>query len=766
MAFGTSAAGMFSGAAGGSFVGGAIVRMVLDRADFIAGLKTSEAQMHAFGQKMTRVGTGMARVGAGLTRNVTLPIIAAGAASVKLAVDFEGAFTRIRANSNLTGKEIDKLRKHVLNLAGQTAKSPQELAEGLYFLASAGLNANQVQETLTMSAKASAAGFGVVGDIARLTANALNAYAKDGLKAKEVTDTLAAAIREGTAEPEEFAGALGRILPFAQKAGVGFDEVTASLASLSTIGLDVNEGVTAMRGLLTALLAPGTQAKDTLKEFGLSADEVRKVLADDGLLAVMRLLEERTGGNIDAIRKMIPNVRAMSALFGITGQKAEQVNGSFRRVIGATGDLDKAFKKTKKDPGFQMKQLLSELQTMAIEIGTEALPVLKDVVGVVKDLIEGFRAMPKPMRDNIVKWGLLAAALGPVLRLMGGILRTGGRLIGVMPRLGAALGLGGAAGTGTAGGTAATAAKAAGGGGALAGLARVSGGAMAGPAAVATAFPEGAPWDAVKRAQFHEGFASVGMVKDLEAAQEKLERLDARIEGFGRNWLGNPNAPQGLQGKAAALQKAIDAYPLFREEQFDNIHDMSGMLDVLGGKLSDSETRHLEAALAVDDFKTAQKILNEALDEATKKYSDQQKPLREMQDGFQGWSSSAFVASQEMQRAARRTEQAIERMRATGAASLAALIEAYGNAKAAAEALAYANSVALDPFARTAPGGGGRRGGGSGGHKGGGGKSGGGGGSQPSRMPTVINLKVGEAEITKSVQSTSRRWDILLGRDG
>lgn len=439
-----SVAGMFSAAGGGSFVGGAAVRLALDSAQFQSGLKSSEAQLHAFGRRVSQVGSGMQRVGGALTRNLTVPIIAAGAASVKVAVDFEQAFTRIRSNTNLTTDEIDTLRKHVLELAGRTAKSPQELAEGLYFLASAGLSAAQVQETLTMSAKASAAGFGEVGEIARLTANALNAYAKDGLTAAQVTDTLAAAIRVGTAEPDEFSTALGRILPAAQKAGVGFDEVTASLASLSNIGLDVNEGVTAMRGFLLALISPGTQAQETMKEFGLSADSLRASLSEDGLLATLRLLEDRTNGNMDAQRKIIPNIRALSGLFGITGQKASDVNKAFQQVTGATGDLDKAFEKTKQGPAFQFQQLMAELHTLGIEIGTEILPVVIDVAHAVRDMVRAFKGLPEGLQDGIVKWGLYAAALGPVLSMLGRITSLAGRAGTVLAKIPAG-GAGGAA---------------------------------------------------------------------------------------------------------------------------------------------------------------------------------------------------------------------------------------------------------------------------------------------------------------------------------
>lgn len=397
--------------------------------DFGASATKAGTKMTSVGKTLDKTGSAMMRTGSTLTRRVSFPLLAIGAASVKASLDYDRAFTKISANTNLSGKQIEALKKQVLSLADETAEAPQDLAEGLYFLASAGLDADQVSQTLEQSAKAAASGFGSVGDIARLTANALNAYEKDGLTASEVTDTLAAAIREGTAEPEEFASALGRILPIAQKAGVGFDEVTASLASLSNIGLDVNEGVTAMRGVLTAIEAPGKQAKDTLEDIGLSADDLRAVLADQGVLAALDLLEDRTGGNIDTLHKIIPNVRALSGLFGITGQNAEKVNGSFQRVKNSTGDLDNAFKKTKNSDAWKWKHFITQMKTVAIQIGDDIMPVVLELADVIGDLVDDFMELSPEMRKNILKWGALAIAAGPVLTIFGGLARTIGTIV-------------------------------------------------------------------------------------------------------------------------------------------------------------------------------------------------------------------------------------------------------------------------------------------------------------------------------------------------
>lgn len=336
----------------------------------------------------------------GLIGGLNLAQIAIGAfvgAAVKAAVDYDRAFTRISAISNASADDIEAWRDEVLKLSGETAEAPRELAEALFFLASAGLDANEIMPTLEASAKAAAVGLGSTSDVAKITANALNAYADSGLTAAQVTDTLVAAVREGSAEPDEFAAALGRILPIASKAGVTFDEVTASLAALSNIGLDVNEGVTAMRGLLTALEAPGSQAADTLKSIGISAQEMRDVISEEGILGALRMLEERTGGNIDTLRKIIPNVRALTGAFGLTGQEAEKVQAIFDAVRDSTGSLGEAFATTAESDAFKMRQALNQLGITVQQLGAELVPTFVMLAEALKPVADAIGAIAGPL---------------------------------------------------------------------------------------------------------------------------------------------------------------------------------------------------------------------------------------------------------------------------------------------------------------------------------------------------------------------------------
>jgi TP901 family phage tail tape measure protein len=402
---------------------------------------------------MQSVGAGMSRVGRGLTTYVSLPLAAAGAASIKLATDFEHSFSQIRSLVGDVGMPLGQMKRQVLDLSGQTAKSPKELADALYFVVSSGFKGAQALDVLRASAKASAAGLGDTATVADAVTSAVNAYGQSNLKAERATDILLATVREGKAEPTELAGAIGRVIAPAEAMGVAFDDVGAALAGLSLTGLDAHEAVTGLRGILTSIMNPTEEAKDALKGYGITTEELQRNLSRDFIGTLMDLRKE-LGNNKVATGEVFGNVRAMNAFLALTGRNAEKNVGIFKELAGATGDTGRAFDKAQRDPMFKFNQALADLQRAGIELGTELLPIVTDLAKELSKLAKWFSDLPDGVQSSIAKFLVLGTVLGPIVRMLGGIVSLGGKAVGGLAKIAGARG---AAAAGQAAGGAAAA---------------------------------------------------------------------------------------------------------------------------------------------------------------------------------------------------------------------------------------------------------------------------------------------------------------------
>jgi TP901 family phage tail tape measure protein len=391
-------------------VGSILVMLRAEGRALDAGLSAGERRISGFARTAERTGRTM-------SRSLTLPILAATGASAKLALDFEHQMKLIGGLVGVSGKQLEVYKTKILDLGPALGKTPQELAESLYFITSSGFEGAAALRVLEASAKASAAGLGDTATVADAVTSAVNAYGEKSLSAARATDIMLAAVREGKAEPEALAKAIGTVIPSASQLGVSFDEVAAATAAMTLTGQDAFEATTALNQLLMNSLKPTKEGADALKEVGLSYAEVRESFDKAGLLPTIQMLDEAFGGNVETMAKVFGNVRSLRAVLALTGGAADKTAGIFRELARDGNDTAKAFEKMSKGEGFKLEQAWAELQTMMIEFGDVALPMIVELVDEGMQVVEWLDQLSPAAKETALKIALFAAALGPVLSM-------------------------------------------------------------------------------------------------------------------------------------------------------------------------------------------------------------------------------------------------------------------------------------------------------------------------------------------------------------
>jgi len=386
--------------------------------------------------KMTALGTGfqtagrrIGSVGSTLTRSVTLPIVGAGVAAVRTATDFESSFAKIEGLVGVTGDDLELLREAAARLGPEFGQSANEAAEAMFFITSAGLRGQVAIDVLEQSLQAAAVGLGDAATIADLSTSAINAYGEANLSAVEATDILTAAVREGKLEPDELAGAMGRVLPIASAMGISFDQVGATFAAMSRTGTNANEAATQLRGIMTTLLRPTVQAEEALGEMGLSSEELRQQIRDEGLLSVLETLVEEFENNEVGAERVFGNVRALSGVMDLMGSNVEGTRDIFEAMTETTGALEGAFAATAETSQFQFNQAMSEVKSALGTVGEILLPFVRDFVSGFQEIVETFRALSPEQQKQVVQYAAIAAAIGPVLIVMGKLFTAIGTII-------------------------------------------------------------------------------------------------------------------------------------------------------------------------------------------------------------------------------------------------------------------------------------------------------------------------------------------------
>lgn len=413
--------------AGTADLGTLQARMGIDTTQFDKNLAMVSGRMQTLGKKMSSVGKKM-------TMGVTLPIVGAGAAAFKMSSDFESSLSKITGLVGVAGEQVDQWGNQILENGADWGVPPKELADALFFVTSAGIKGAAAMDVLEMSAKASSAGLGETATIADLVTSAMNAYGPANLNAAQATDILVAAVREGKAEAPALAGALGQVLPIASEMGVSFDQVGASVAAMTRTGTDASSASMQLKNILSSLLKPTDQAEQALADMGTSSANLRKMIREDGLAKTLVYLKDVTSEYGEtAMAEVFPNIRALSGVLDLMGSNAADNLAVFESLENAGGALAVAFADASNTTEFKMNKAMSQMKATLIQIGDSVtqvvIPIIESLGDKLQSLGAWFDGLSTKQKDMIVKLAGIAAAIGPVLLVVGKMSSGVGALI-------------------------------------------------------------------------------------------------------------------------------------------------------------------------------------------------------------------------------------------------------------------------------------------------------------------------------------------------
>ena len=393
--------------------------------------KTAGDKFRDMGRRFQTVGDNMAKVGGTLTKTLTVPIAGIGAAAIVSATEFETSMAKITGLVGIAADKVDGFRDQVLDLSGRTAKSPQELADALFVVTSAGLRGEDAIGALESAAKAGTAGLGETVDISRALAGALNTYGSETLSAAKATDIIVGAARAGNFETSQFASSIGRVLPNAKAAQASFEDTAGAVALLTRTNGDATTSITQVDALFRAIAGPTKQTQTMLGEVGLSAQDLRDSMSQQGLVGTMQMLDDALGGNQEKMKLLLGSSEANSAAMQILAADTETVAGTFGVVADSAGITDEAFGVVSETSAFKMQKAITNLKATLVDLGTLLLPFVNRFAEVFETLAGKFRELSPAQQELVIKIGGILAAIGPVLLIVGKFIGAIGGIIAV-----------------------------------------------------------------------------------------------------------------------------------------------------------------------------------------------------------------------------------------------------------------------------------------------------------------------------------------------
>ncbi len=390
------------------------------------GLRQAEKDLKGFAAGIGSAITGATAIVAGI-----------GIASVKAFADFDGAMQKSIA---IMGNVSDSLRGDMADAAREVAKtttfSAEQAAESFYFLASAGLDAEQSMAALPKVAQFAQAG---MFDMATATSLLINAQSALGLSSDDaaknlenlsrVSDILVKANVLADASVQQFSEALtNKAAASMRSLNIDMEEGVAVLAVFAGAGVKGSEAGTlfnaTIRGLTQGVqrnaaefAAMGIEVFNAQGEMNNMADIVQDM---EGALDGMSVEQQRA--TLTQLGFTEETLAGALALIG-NSEKLREYEGELRNAGGTAEEVATNQLQTF---SAQLGILGSHVTDVGISIGQELEPTLRGLVEelkpVVKEigaaLIPAFKALAPSIAQLAGALPGLITALIPILPVM------------------------------------------------------------------------------------------------------------------------------------------------------------------------------------------------------------------------------------------------------------------------------------------------------------------------------------------------------------
>lgn len=359
--------------------------------------------------------------------------LALGVAAKKFG-DFEATLNRVAAVSNASAAELGALKKKAEELGAATKFSNQEAAAGMEELAKAGLNTQQIMDTIPGVLQMAAAGGMAVADAAALASGTLRAFNLDMSESGRVADVLAQAANQSSVDMADLQLSMKYAGTGAAAANQSLEEVTGALAIMGNAMVKGEQAGTTLRAAFVRLQAPPKEAAETLAKLGVSVADAQGKMRPLG--DIIDQLRTKTAGMTDVQRNAaIANIfgtEAMSGMLALVRQSPAQYDAMVASMRDAEGAAKKMSDTINSGFNGSMDQLMASAESAATAIGESLAPAILSVAGVVKSGVDAFNALPPGLKS------LAAGALAGTVALTG-LVGAAGLLLPVLLNIRSAL---------------------------------------------------------------------------------------------------------------------------------------------------------------------------------------------------------------------------------------------------------------------------------------------------------------------------------------
>lgn len=410
------------------------VKVNADTKGALAGLAATDAAVAKSGGGLASFASSAAKVapGAMIAAGAIAGIGVAVGVAVHAAGDFQQQLTRLVTDAGENADHLNMVRKGILQLATDTGTSTDQLTSGMYVIESAGYHGAAGLHVLKDAAEGAKVGQADLGTVANATSTLMTDFKNANLDSTTAVNALIATVSHGKTTLEDLSGALAMVAPTAAASSVKLNDMLGAMATMTGEGVPAADAATYLRQMLIAMQAPASAARGTLKEIGLTTQQVADAMHQSlpGALTLItdhlkQKFPEGSAAYVAALKNIAGGSRQMQGMLDLTGSHLSTFGENVKTITAQVAKGGKGITDWDTVQGnfnFQMGKAGAAVQVLAITVGSALLPPLTRLVGALAPLLANFASWVAALLQNKQAMQVIAPILGVLAGVIGGVM--------------------------------------------------------------------------------------------------------------------------------------------------------------------------------------------------------------------------------------------------------------------------------------------------------------------------------------------------------
>ena len=326
-------------------------------------------------------------------------LLAAGLAmttfAVKSAGEFDTSFREISTIIDATDSDLAGFKTAIDDYAAGSTQSIEQITSALGAAIGSGIDWKDSLDLISTAEKLAVATRSDLDGTTKVLVSTLNSYGLSVKDAGDVSDLFFSIIDKGDIKMVDLANSFAKVAPIAKISGVSLEEVGAAIATLTASGIKPAESIEYLRGAISNIISPTSQAKDLAADLGINFSAAG--LKADGLQGLLAKVATATGGSADKMKILFGDIGGFTAAATLAGPQAATFAQNLIDMADRSGKASAAFEIMKLSIENSSKIIGNSFDYLLRQIGT---PLLDEFGGIANAIAGIFKALGVSVKDG------------------------------------------------------------------------------------------------------------------------------------------------------------------------------------------------------------------------------------------------------------------------------------------------------------------------------------------------------------------------------